>query len=175
MKDNHGFTLIELIVVMVIMGIITVGSITGYQLLNKGSAQSTTERISSILDYVQLLNMKKNKNYYMLIEKKSGVYKISVMSESVPNDRTELEEELKLRSGGEITFQYNGDLNDYLISDTPVAGRNVKKLEVCFSKDSGGFIPNGLDGGIANRIKITDSKSSYTIRLVEITGKHYIE
>lgn len=173
-KNNRGITLIELIIVMTIVGIIAIGSVTGYRMLNAGGAQSTVERIDAMLDYVQLENMTKKEPYYLIIEKRNGDYQLSVER----GTERILSEKLELKEGGEITFQYGEDPTQYLVSDVAVAGRNIKeKLEICFSKNSGSFIPNRApDQKIVSRIGVSASSTgrSYSIALVEITGKHYI-
>lgn len=178
MKDNRGFTLIELIIVMVIMGIVAIGSMVGYNMLNTGSAQRTVERISSMLDYVQLENMTKSKPFYLVIKINSeGDYIICVDTFDVSNVRkTIMSEKLELKKGGEITFQNTGVATEYLISEVPVAGRNISdKLEVCFSNDTGGFIPIPPATEIVSKIGVSASGRSYSIWLVKVTGKHYIE
>ncbi|MDF2538302.1 MAG: hypothetical protein K0S76_1323 [Herbinix sp.] len=178
MKDNRGFTLIELIIIMVIMGIVAVGSVVGYNILNTGSAKSTTVRISTMLDYIQLQNMTKSKTYYLVIYPDStGKYFMRVDSVTAGGvTETELQEEpLELRIGGEITTEYSGDVTDYLLHDGLVPGRNVKdKLEICFYKETGAFKPN-REGQLVTKIGISASGRSYTLRLVELTGKHYMD
>jgi len=168
MKDNRGFTLIELIVVMVIMGIIAIGSMVGYNMLGSGSAQSTAQRISSMLDYVQLENMTKNKTYIMAISQNNvGNYILSVEEESSPNNIVISREKLELKNG-EITFRYSGEITENLISFNPAV-----RLEVSFDKSTGGF--KQISGKTITKIGLSASGRSYSILLVEVTGKHYIE
>lgn len=172
MKDNQGFTLIELIVVMLIVGVLSAGSIFGANILGLGSAKSTVDRISTMLNYVQVENMTKSETYYLVIEKSTtdNNYYLSVYRGSNPISS----EKLKL-TRGEITFQIEGNPTQFLISDVAVEGREWRdKLEVCFSKDTGGVSENTLSETVV-QIGVSAAGSSYTIHLVTITGKHYID
>lgn len=171
MKDNQGFTLIELIVVILIIGVLAGGSIFGVSVLGFGSAKSSVERISAMLDYVQVENMTKSSTYYLVIEKGGSDYYLSV----VRGTDTISTEKLKL-TRGEITFQVKDDPTQYLVSDVPVEGRDRRdKLEVFFTKDTGGVGENTLITEKVLQIGVSTSRSDYSIRLVEATGKHYIE
>jgi prepilin-type N-terminal cleavage/methylation domain-containing protein len=177
MKNNRGFTLIELIVVMVIMGIVAVGSVTSYHILDSRSSKNATERIQSVLDYVQMENMTKKNTYSMRIAKDSasGNYKLSVIRRmSVSMEQIEMEEILELKNG-ELTFQISGDATQYLVSSLPVIGRQVmESIEISFRKDTGG-LNEYTPGNMITRIGITSSGRTHYIRLVATTGKHFIE
>jgi prepilin-type N-terminal cleavage/methylation domain-containing protein len=177
MKNDRGFTLIELIVVMIITGIVAVGSVTGYHLLESRSSKNATERIQSVLDYVQMQNMTKNKSAIIRITKDaaSGKYQLNIIKILSPSsEQIEATETLELING-EITFQLSGDTTEYLISPVPVSGRSIKdKLEISFRKDTGGLYEN-IPGERITRISITSSGRTYHIRLVATTGKHFIE
>lgn len=173
-KNNQGVTLIELIVVMAIAGILAGGSIFGARVLGMGSAKRYVNRINSMLDYVQLENMTKNKTHYLMIREENGSYIMEVRAGSQPDSLIISSEKLKLVRG-EITYQDKNSGKTYLVNSAPVPGRDVSPvLEVCFQKDTGGIAMNTYSE-IITRIKVTSSGSSYTIFLVEATGKHYID
>lgn len=174
MKNNQGITLIELIIVIAITGILAGGSIFGVRMLGIGSAKRNVNRINSMLDYVQLENMTKSKTHYLIIQEIDGSYIMKVRAGSQADSPIISEEELKLVRG-EITYQKKGDMKTYLVNSNSVPGRDVSPaLEVCFQKDTGGIALN-TSNEIITRIEVTSAGSSYTIYLVEATGKHYID
>ena len=174
MKNNQGVTLIELIIVIAIAGILAGGSIFGARMLGIGSAKRYVNRINSMLDYVQMENMTKNKTHYLIIREENGSYIMEVKAGSQATSPIISREELKLVRG-EITYQKKNDGTTFLVSSTPVPGRDIStKLEVCFQKDTGGIALN-TQNEIITRVEVTSAGSSYTIYLVEATGKHYID
>lgn len=169
-KDNRGVTLIELLVVMIIMGILAGGAMYGIRSLNTGSAQSTTKRIESMLDYVRMEHMSKGSNYVLILREEDKEYYLLVQSDQGAGRKTVLEEKLDLR-GGEISFFYS---NPGEVEETSVLLRSTDELEICYSKESGAFLKNSKDQ-IIKAIRVEASSRSYTIRLVQETGKHYLE
>lgn len=164
MKNDRGFTLIELIVVMVIMAIMAVGGVSGYNLLNTGDAKNAAKRILITLDYVQTENMTKSKTYTMkIVTDATGDFYLKVFKDTIE----ESSEKFKLKNG-QIAFQYYGDSVQY-----PVSLSSSEKLEISFKKDTGGVKANLLN--TISRIRVTSSGTSCYIRLVTMTGKHFIE
>lgn len=169
MKDDRGFTLIELIAVMMIMAIVTVGSITGLKLAGAGSAKNASRRVLAALDYVQMQNMTKIKSYKVEIiqDAATGKYKLNIVSwDASGNNLVESSTDLNLRNG-QITFKYSGNSTIYTVDST-------NEIQIRFQKDTGGLKKFDLNP-VISEIGITSAGRTYDIHLVTATGKHYIE
>ncbi|MHB8131023.1 MAG: prepilin-type N-terminal cleavage/methylation domain-containing protein [Mobilitalea sp.] len=175
MNNDRGFTLIELIIVILIMALLGVGSMTGFNLLNTSSAEKTADRIKAVLDYIQMENMTKTKAYTMKIENIADDYKLSIISTNTAGTEVIESTEILELDNGTIIFENNIDLVQILVSSVPVAGWQVAdKLVVGFRKDTGGVKEYATDHYVT-RIGFIASGRTYYLRIVTATGKHYIE
>lgn len=173
LRDSRGFTLIELIIVMAIISIISLGTILGVGILGYGNAKSATARIKSLSDNARIENMTKKKEYYLVIYHQDKNYYISIQTEKNGSRINIKTEKLDLRKGS-ISFQ-NKDGNRFLISSEPVEGVEIRdKLEIEFTKETGGLKTNFL-GEIVKFIEVECNKTSYKIYFVEATGKVYVD
>lgn len=175
MNNDRGFTLIELIVVILIMAILGVGSMAGYNLLNTSTAEKTADRIIAVLDYIQMENMTKSKAYTMKIEKIADDYRLNIISTNSAGTEVIKSTEILELDNGNIIFENNVDLVQILVSSVPVSGWQVAdKLVIGFRKDTGGVKEYATDHYVT-RIGFTASSRTYYLRIVTATGKHYIE
>lgn len=162
MRNDRGFTVLELVIVIVIMSLLAVGAITGYSILTNGDTRKAANAIINSLDLIQIENMAKASDYRITISQDSnGDYYLNTLC-----DETIISSErLKLKNGS-ISYE---TLDKRTIS---VTGSN--KLELAFRKDTGGVKENG-SGQIITAIIISGADNSMTIRLITTTGKHFIE
>ena len=161
-KDNRGVTLVELIVVMLIISILAGGTVIAVGSLDSGNTKSTVERIGALLDYVRVLNMSKDRTYYLVVKKEGEVFTAFVQYDDGGRQNL-LTETLKLKNG---EIKYSTDMGEETV------GADVSSLELSFSKE--GSIPAG-SGGEIKSILISGGGHSRIIHLVAATGKHYIE
>lgn len=173
LSDNKGFTLIELIIVIAIIAIISLGTVLGVGILGYGNAKSATARIKSLSDYARIENMTKKEKYFLVIYHQDKDYFISIQTEKDGIRTNKKTEKLDLRKGS-ISFQ-NKDGNNYLISSIAIEGVNVRdKLELEFTKDTGGLKSNYL-GEMVKFLEVECNNISYKIYFVEATGKAYVD
>jgi prepilin-type N-terminal cleavage/methylation domain-containing protein len=177
MDNDQGFSLIELIVVMLILSTLAVGSVTGFHLLNSGSAKNAAMRINASLDLIQIENMTKNNSFTLKIYKadSSDNYQmVIVTTNSLGIDSLGTPETIELRDG-QIEFEYNnsGTWNMAGLGDPSNPG-DPNVMTVGFRKDTGGVKADSM-GNTVTRIKITSRGTDCYIRLVTVTGKHFIE
>lgn len=165
MKDNRGFSLIELIVVMALVSVLAVGAMLGARALRSGDVRNTAGRIDDMLELVKTENMTKNQRFYLVIEKQNDKHFLIVERGNIPISKEELVVE-----DGIITFF----LDNGLSFDVGDESTGSKRLEICFDKASGRVSKNKADE-IVTRIVINSGTRTSTIHLVKLTGKHYIE
>jgi prepilin-type N-terminal cleavage/methylation domain-containing protein len=162
MKNNNGFTLIELIIVILIMSLFAIGTITGYRLLFNGNAKQASKEIINTLDLVQMENMTKNSVYSMTITQNSErEFYLNIICDGT----TISSEALKLQNGN-VTYETSDD------ETITITGSD--KLEIIFRKDTGGVKENSSNQ-IITRIGVKGSGKTEFIRLITATGKHFIE
>lgn len=174
MKNNRGITLIELIVVIAIISILSLGTALSVGLLGYGNAKSATGRIVTGLDSVRLENMTKKEQYYLVVYQKDKDYYLSIQTVKDSGRIITKEEKLDLKKG-KISFKDTDGIHYHISSD--VAEGNVKdELVVTFAKDTGGLMGNSLgDGEVIKTIYVECNRMEYIIHLVEATGKYYVD
>lgn len=185
LQDQRGFSLVELIIVMGIMGIFA-GAIAGTMgYLNSGRTKKASNKLDTKLDYIQSETMTKEGNTYLYIYVKSdGVYTC------ILNEKT---------SGTAGGFQSRSDLNNYsgladvegklcdskveiISSKSGSSGSSLtldtnNMLKIGYSKSTGAFTYSN-DGDpvhtdFYDNIELT-GKETFKIKLVQKTGKHFI-
>jgi prepilin-type N-terminal cleavage/methylation domain-containing protein len=180
-KDNQGVTLIELIVVMLMIGILSGGAFLGLRLLDSGNTGNAAKRIGASLDYTRILNMSKDKAYYMTIEQNADSFIARIYYEekdSVTGIITEHDvkvENLKLKNGSiKYTTSTGAGEREYQVEASV-------KLMLSYNKATGAIMT--YDSMTHDLLLTEDVKSvtinagghTDTILLVTATGKHYME
>ena len=175
MKNNKGYTLIELMVVISIAAILVLGATSITRILTLSSSMKITQTIDSQLSKNRLLTMSKGNYRYLAIDWNSTKeeYEISLVSSSIALDTTNwktsgiIETNKKLASK-DVTISYQNGA-----SATPVIIRDaldeVLVLLINNNPSTGAFVSN------ATQITIASSGKNSTIYMVEKTGNHYIE
>lgn len=160
-KNRHkGFSMMELIVVIAIIGLFTGLSSIGLQYIQAGNIKSTAKSIDSNLTKLRLDTMRKAEKPIMYLYKVGDdYYMLCTTDDSVARDRN---------NGTHI-----GNSNTKITVDGTVLGSTEMKVK--FKKGSGAF----ADDSDARSSILVEKKNgkgtSYKIILVPDTGKHYME
>lgn len=75
-SNEKGYTLIELIVVLAILGIMSAVILPKIHLIERYKLKSQAETLAEDIRYTQRLAMSENANYYFQIQKKENSYNI---------------------------------------------------------------------------------------------------
>ena len=155
---KKGFSMIELILVIAIMGILTASTSIGFSYMKAGNVKSTAKNIDSTLSKLRMDTMSMANKPKMYIYKKGTSYYMICTAK---------------------TFDYN---NADSYNGQKIANNNVKitadgkeittYLEIAFKKGNGAFLnaPSSLYVS-----KSDNAGLRYKIVMVKETGKHYIE
>lgn len=196
--NNSGFSLVELIVVVLIMGILAGGATMAISTVSNADAQRAARNLSSMLTQARQLAMSTAdssndsaaaKKVYAEIYFSDGYYYVDICSSITDGTGTTVTvEETKRLGNYHLDITYNesrGTGDNTLLYDQ--ATSFGKRLRIGFDKGSGGIDRVGLvnaDGSgtetaLNTENKLTDiycvgSRTEHII-LVKETGKNYLD
>lgn len=173
MKNNKGFTLVEIIITIAISAILMSGALFGFNLLNYANEKGCAEKINSTLSMLRLETMSKgNKNLYMVLEWDTSelCYRMHLVSATVPLNEgnwSTAADSIKSSKIADknITISYSDQADGSGMVD--LNGTNPCVL-ISFYNSSGAFRSSW------KQIKITSNAGTSIINMITKTGKHYI-
>lgn len=154
-KERDGFSLMEMIIVIAILGMITGGIAVTYNMVRSADVKGMAYDIDSSLTNLKSKNMGSNKQLFMHLYKQSGNYFIDYTEEESYTPSGEGE------SVGEsgISLKYDGKE----LTDGEVITTGIQKKDGAFSVGP-------------EEIEVYDNNvNDYMVYLVKDTGKHYVE
>ena len=154
-KERDGFSLMEMIIVIAILGMITGGIAVTYNMVRSADVKGMAYDIDSSLTNLKSKNMGSNKQLFMHLYKQSGNYFIDYSEEESYTPSGEGE------SVGEsgISLKYDGKE----LTDGEVITIGIQKKD--------GAVSVGPE-----EIEVYDNNvNDYMVYLVKDTGKHYVE
>ena len=154
-KERDGFSLVEMIIIIAIVGILTGGIAISYNLVRSADVKGMAYDIDSSLTNLKSKNMGSNKQLFMHLYKQSGNYFIDYTKEESYTPSGEGE------SVGEsgISLKYDGKE----LTDGEVNTIGIQKKDGAFSVG-----PEEIE-------VYDDNLNDYMVYLVKDTGKHYVE
>lgn len=162
MKRNKGFTLVELLVVVVIIGILTGVGVTSVSSVNATSAKKAAAQIDAYLSVVRTKCMSRAGSPYALIYSKNG----TVVGEYYENS-TLVSEDVVSDKRVSVTYSYGTYTNTALPTTRETA------LKISFSRATGALkLPVTNGGELA--FGITGGRRTYTVTVIAVTGDHDI-
>ena len=154
-KERDGFSLMEMIIVIAILGMITGGIAVTYNMVRSADVKGMAYDIDSSLTNLKSKNMGSNKQLFMHLYKQSGNYFIDYTEEESYTPSGEGE------SVGEsgISLKYDGKE----LTDGEVITIGIQKKD------------GALSVGPEEIEVYDDNVNDYMVCLVKDTGKHYVE
>lgn len=159
-KRNKGFTLIELIAVIVIVSIMSAGAIAGFSVYHNAKADSGAQKLVSLLEMTrqEAVNREDGSVWLKLYKDTDGDYYASLLYRDSSGDK-----ELKNRKLGNSFLKVSVKNSSGAITYIDTTGLNIH-----FKKSTGGIQENYTD------IFIEGSKTEDIIVIKE-TGRCFLE
>ena len=164
--DNKGFSLIELIVVIAILGIISVGIVNTFGLLSNASAKGAANKLKTALTETRVECMSKAQASLHIYQNESSEYYVTL----TVND----EEKAPVKIGdSKVDITYKRSSKTAMIDqalEIPAEG-----IEIEFDRDTGEFKPIKGTEFYCKKIIVTSGERRYTLTCERLTGKIILE
>ncbi len=157
-KDNKGFSLIELLIVLAIMGLLVGTTVNVWYYFRQADVKQASKLINTMLEYTRTNTMSINANWEMKIEKDitDDTYYVTVYRNGNLWRKNELGKRISI-------YTVKGSAETEITSSVSAS--------ITFKMDTGGIKECG--GAEAYRIKSGDKVVD--VKLVPLTGAHYVE
>lgn len=176
MKDNKGFSLIELIITIAIIGVIVTVGVRRMDTVSGYSAREAISKVESAINATRVSCMSKSKEavesiyvsgslnpdlnvYLEIYEKSNGMHYVKLHEGAKA-----VETKLGPRKIS-VTYTFTGDATRRSV------GSEGNGLFLSFDRSTGGFIPQDAAGTSVEYIYCSTSKKDRMVHLMPTTGK----
>lgn len=171
MRNNKGFTLIELIVVVVIIGVLaTVAGLT-VATVNATSAKKAAAQINSYISAVRTDCMARAGNPYAVLYVEDGVVKGDYIEYGTDAAKKTVETTVVTDRRVTVTYDTGSGSGAASLPSSAETGMELK-----FARSTGKLVKpeDSVDSGTLT-ISITGGGRTYTITVLAATGNHEID
>ena len=158
-KNNKGFSLTELIVVIAVMGVIMIGGMITTGLLYSASAKEASSKLNSALNKTRTECMSKSSASILVEEKSDSKYYVTYNIGGTDQDPI-------LIGDSRVVISYKDSKGD----TKTISGNN--KLSISFERETGAFKSISTTETLyCKEIYIEAGHKTYTIQCERLTGK----
>ncbi len=163
-KDNKGFSLVELIVVIAIMSIVIVGAIIGVGAITGKPAEKCANQISAVLNSCRNASMGK-------LGSKVSFYYDAAAGKVIATEQfgTSSKQYPISDAGVKFEFLIEGESTNRELDSTP--------LVITFDRSSGGIAPlnddnaTALRGKVLKKIILSKADKCFELKISSLTGR----
>ena len=163
--NNKGFSLVELIVVIAIMGVVSVGGIVSYGLLYSANAKEASAKLNSALNKTRIEAMSK-------VSASIEIYENDADSKYYATIKVGENEQDPIYIGSSrVVISYEDTNTTTTIEDDDT-------LVISFDRETGAFKPIRNDGTVdvyCKEITVEAGHKTYTIQCEKLTGKTIVK